>query len=170
VSGSYGGLAKSDECLYSYSATTTTTCAFATTRSPATERRALGFQLDAELQPVRREDRRRCQSPVSTTRSTGARRRHDALAAHSFACSDKKGTTPYETTARGRLGLHAADADWTVTQISDENIGLQNVIESAPDEPYLLTWDNGGTTRQVQEGKTPRALHAALRHGERRLS
>jgi hypothetical protein len=89
----------------------------------------------------------------------------------SIACSDGKGTTPYEDDSAGDdSDSTPPSTDWTVTQISDDNIGLQNVIESAPDGTLtLLTWDNGGTTKGVcKKGKTPQqryTLHYATESG-----
>jgi len=89
-----------------------------------------------------------------------------------IACSDgNKGTTPYDDSAGDDSdSTPTGGAEWTVTQISDENIGLQNVIESAPDGSLaLLTWDNGGTTKgKCTEGKTPQkryTLHYAAESG-----
>ena len=89
-----------------------------------------------------------------------------------IACTNgDKGTTPADDSGGDDSdSTPTPSGEWTITQISDEPIGLQNVIEVAPDGSLaLLTWDNAGTTKGVcKEGKTPQkryTLHYGLESG-----
>jgi len=54
--------------------------------------------------------------------------------------------------------------DWTVTQISDADLGLENVIKKAPDGSLaLLTWDNASTTASRPRASPPRSATTPTR-------
>ncbi len=89
-----------------------------------------------------------------------------------IGCSNgDKGGTPFDDSAGDDSDSTPTPSDeWTITQISEADVGLNNVLEMAADGTLaLLTWDNAPTTKgKCKQGKTPMkryTLHYAYGSG-----